>query len=88
MHLLISNVCVVVVVVVVYMYLVPRLSMVLVIPNPVKYKMLFSEFADFFNAVHGNCFVFNSNWRNAKRKPYTISQSGEKFGAIKILKNK
>ena len=41
----------------------------------------FSEFAEFFNAVHGNCFVFNSKWTTSN-KTYTTAYAGEQFGEL------
>jgi len=40
---------------------------------------MFRDFSQFYNPLHGNCYVFNSGW-NSSVKPKTSTKSGRLHG--------
>ena len=44
-----------------------------------SFAYFFSDFQWFFDAVHGNCYVFNSAWHNSS-KQFVATEVGKRNG--------
>jgi hypothetical protein len=42
--------------------------------------LFYSNFGYFFDAIHGNCYVFNSGWNESSSLIYSTSATGNKNG--------
>ena len=50
-----------------------------------QFVSIFSDFVTFYNAIHGNCYIFNSGWKG-QPTPRISYKTGRRYGKSRLRK--